>query len=136
MSGSDANPGGIEPSADSRAASRAREAIAKANKVWQNTTQAPGANLPDAAGPTHINITGGTWRIVPLLGQASVLQLDATSAQEGDQITVTRTDANAFTYTVNNNAGVALVVMPASKVNFAKFQFTGGDWVLKELGTQ
>lgn len=98
--------------------------------------QGKGADLTDAA--ATITISEGTWRVLPAatLGAARVLTLSNTGAYAGAQITVTRLDATANTYTVNNAAAAALVVMPASKVNFADFQHDGTAWFLKRLGTQ
>lgn len=90
-----------------------------------------------------INATGNIPRLgrftqykVTLLGGAIVLTAPLTGALIGDVILVTRTDANAHTATINNNAAAAQFVMPASKVNFAMIQFNGTDWEYMSGGTQ
>lgn len=99
---------------------------------------AKGTDLTDAA--ATIQIAAGNWRVLPAatLTTARVLTLGTTGAVAGDQITITRLDATANTYTIANGGGGGgnLVVMPVSKVNFALCQFDGTDWLLRQAGTQ
>lgn len=90
-----------------------------------------------------INATGNIPRIgrvtqykVTNIGANIVLTATLTGALVGDQIIVSRTDLNAFTVTINNNAAAAQFVMPVSKANFAVLQFTGSDWEYLMGGTQ
>ncbi len=46
---------------------------------------------------------------------------------------ITRLDATANTYSV---AGATTFVMPASKVNFCTFRYTGAAWQFVSGGTQ
>lgn len=98
---------------------------------------AAGANLTDTATQT-IQITGGTWRKLPTLGQGGTLTLGTVGAVAGDQIEITRTDTSAFTYAVVNGGTGAgtLLTFPASKIGSAKFQFDGTDWALRSVGYQ
>jgi hypothetical protein len=98
--------------------------------------QGKGADLTDAA--LTITLAQGTWRVLPAatLGAARILTLSNTGAYAGAQITITRLDATANTYTIEQSGGTDLVVLPASKVNFADFQHDGTDWFLKRVGTQ
>lgn len=98
--------------------------------------QGKGADLTDAA--ATITLAQGSWRVLPAatLGAARVLTLSNTGAYAGAQLTITRLDAAAHTYTIEQAGGTDLVVMPASKVNFADFQHDGTDWQLKRCGTQ
>lgn len=98
--------------------------------------EAAGAALTDA--DATIQRTAGAWRKLPAatLSAARILTLGNTGAKAGDKLTVTRLDATANAYTIKDNAAVTLVVMPASKVNFADFQHDGTNWFLKRLGTQ
>ncbi len=98
--------------------------------------QGKGADLTDAA--ATITLAQGTWRVLPAatLGAARILTLSNTGAYAGAQLTITRLDATANTYTIEQAGGTDLVVMPVSKVNFADFQHDGTDWQLKRCGTQ
>jgi len=105
-------------------------------QLLSNLNEAAGAALTDA--DATIQYTAGSWRKLPAstLGAARVLTLGNTGAFAGAQMTITRLDAAAFTYTIKDNAAATLVVLPASKVNFADFQHDGTNWFLKRVGTQ
>lgn len=105
-------------------------------QILSNLNEAAGAALTDA--DATIQYTAGSWRKLPAatLGAARILTLGNTGAFAGAQMTITRLDATANTYTIKDNAAATLVVMPASKVNFADFQHDGTNWFLKKLGTQ
>lgn len=107
-------------------------------QAQKNTYGFSGANLTDADATILVTASGGNWRILPAatLSAGRNLTLSVTGAQPGDQITVTRLDLTANTYTVKDGAGTTLLVMPASKANFGKFQFTGTAWKLRECGLQ
>ena len=94
-----------------------------------------GANLTDAA--VSIDVTQGRWRRLPAatLSMARILTLGTTGAQNGDEITITRDDVSANTYTIANGGGGGgnLLVMPASKQGFITAQFNGTDWIAKAV---
>jgi len=106
------------------------------NQFLDGLNGAAGANLTDA--DATIQITQGTWRKLPAatLSAGRNLTLGNTGAKAGDQITITRLDATAQTYTIKDNAAATLFVMPASKVNFVVCQHDGTNWFLKTGGTQ
>ncbi len=107
------------------------------DKIFFNGLHAAkGTNLTDTATQT-IDISGGTWRVLPTLSQGGTLTVDDANAVAGDQITITRRSAAAFTYAiVNGGAGAGtLLTMPASTPSFAKLQFDGTDWEVREMGS-
>ncbi len=106
-------------------------------KFLDGVHSAAGTNLTDTATQT-IQITAGTWRKLPTLGQGGTLTLGTTGAVAGDQIEITRSDTSAFTYAiVNGGAGAGtLYTMAVSKIGCAKFQFDGTNWALRSFGVQ
>lgn len=99
--------------------------------------EAAGADLTDA--DATIAVAAGYWRKMPAatLSANRAITLGTTGAAAGDQITITRLDATANTLAViNGGAGAGtLVTLPASKVAFARFQYDGTNWALREVGT-
>lgn len=95
---------------------------------------AAGTNLTDA--DETVAVADGLWRKLPTLTGNRSKTLDPTGAAAGDQLTVTRTSTAANTCAfVNGGPGAGtLLTMPASKVAFAKFQFDGTNWALREVG--
>lgn len=95
-----------------------------------------GANLADA--DATITKAQGSWRKLPAatLSANRAVTLGTTGANPGDQITVTRLDLTAFTLAfINGGAGAGtLYTMPVSKLGWAKFQFDGTNWALREFG--
>lgn len=98
---------------------------------------APGANLTDAN--VSILFSEGVLRRLPLatLTGNHTCTLGTTGAVKGDQITIVRDDVEAFTYTIIDGGGPGnLLVMPASKKGFAKCQFDGTNWFIRECSPQ
>lgn len=98
---------------------------------------AAGANIADADGT--IQLAEGAWRKIPTLtGNRSITLgvAGATPPVAGEQITITRLSTAANTAAIINGGGGAgtLYTFPASKNGFAKFQFDGTDWALREVG--
>jgi len=91
-----------------------------------------GANLTNA--DATIQVGGNYWRVLPAatLTANRQLTLGTTNAAAGDVITITRLDAEAFTYAVLNGGPAAgtLVTLPVSVKAFADFYFDGTDWLL------
>lgn len=90
-----------------------------------------GANLTDAN--AAITITGGAQYVLPAgtLTANRVLTLNVTGAPiTGEEIVVLRRDSGAFTYTINNDAATALIVLPASTRFAAYFRFDGTHFAL------
>jgi hypothetical protein len=102
--------------------------------VSSKTATPAGTDLTDTATQT-IQISGGSWRKLPLLGQGGALTLSAVGAAAGDQITITRSDTHAFTYDIINGGPGAgtLFTMPVSKAAFVDVQFDGTNWALKKF---
>lgn len=96
--------------------------------------EAAGTAIGDADG--NIAIAGGKWRVLATLSGNRSYTLQTTGAVAGDQITVTRTSTAANTAAfINGGPGAGtLLTMPNSKVAFAKFQFDGTNWALREVG--
>ncbi len=96
-----------------------------------------GAALTDAASTT-ITVGGEAWRTLPAatLTANRTLRLSPTNAQAGHQITVTRLDVEAYTYTIENTgpAGGTLITFPVSSRYWATFQFDGTNWNLRAAG--
>lgn len=141
MPQSDLSPGSTSPASDTRDASRIREAIAKANKVWNNQQQQPdspgGSTVPVAAAgaigdvaAATIQLSQGTWRTIPALSQAMALTVATTGAQNGDQIQISKTDVSQFAVTINGG----LVVLPAGVREDVVLQFDGAAWALRKEG--
>lgn len=99
---------------------------------------AAGAALADA--PATLTVAQGFWRVLPAatLSATRAYTLSVVGATIGMQITVTRLDATANTATFVNGGPAAgtILTMPVSKVNFARFQFDGTNWAVRETGTQ
>lgn len=91
-----------------------------------------GANLTDA--DVTIDPQGNYARqlVAGTLTVNRVATMGLTNAVEGDIITVTRLDVEAFTYTINNGGPAAgtLVVLPVSEKSFADLYFNGTNWIL------
>lgn len=110
------------------------------DKITSTSTQQDTAAAVALADSTEtITIAQGPWRVASAALTANRTKtLSPTGATAGDQITITRTEgAAAFTLAVVNGGPGAgtLFTMPASKVNYAKFQFDGANWALREMGT-
>src|SRR3990167_11043240 len=93
-----------------------------------------GANLTDASVSLAADADAPlTWRRLPAstLSGNRVLTLSTTGAQKGQQILLTRDDAEAFTYTIANGGvgGGNLLVMPVSKIGHIRSQFDGTNWL-------
>ncbi|MBU0572039.1 MAG: hypothetical protein KKC50_08375 [Candidatus Omnitrophica bacterium] len=95
-----------------------------------------GADLTDA--DATITISEGRWRVLPLatLTAARVLTIGDDYASEGDQMTITRLDMEAFTYQVDNGGGGGgtLVTFGAGARAFLDVEFDGTDWIVKQSG--
>lgn len=104
--------------------------------AWVPDDPGPGAPAVQAAladAPADIPRQGRyTVYRMPTLATSRVLTATLTGALIGDIIDVVRDDGgSAVTLTINNNAGVALAVMPASKKGTARIGYLGtGDWQL------
>jgi hypothetical protein len=103
-----------------------------------NDAGAAGAALTDA--DATITLAQGRWRVLPAavpLTVNRVITLSATGGVAGDQITVTRLGVGAFTLAfVNGGAGAGtLLTLPVGIIGFAKFQFDGTNWAVRETGT-
>lgn len=111
---------------------------AVASSIRTRDHETKGADLTDAS-PT-ITLAQGKWRVMPAatMSAGRTITLDPAGCVAGDQLEVTRLDASANTLAfINGGPGAGtLLTMPVSKVNFAKFQFDGTNWALKECGTQ
>ncbi len=107
------------------------------DKAFLDTTHAAaGTNLTDTSTQTML-VSAGYWRKLPTLGQGGTLSVSATGAVAGDQVTITRSDTSAFTYTIKDLASTTtLFVMPVSKIAWCKLQFDGTNWALREFGQQ
>lgn len=96
-----------------------------------------------AAGPalTDANqtllIDDGAWRTQPAgsLTANRVKTLSPTGATGGDQFTITRLDAGAFTLTIANGGpgGGNVAVLPVSKTGTVIAQFDGTNWVVRSV---
>ncbi len=131
---SDADPAAVAAAAAEGVgtdASRADHAHADPNRAAAGTT------LTDAASQT-IQSSEGFWRKIPTLGQGGSLTLGTVAAVAGDQICVTRSSTDAYAYAVvNGGVGVGtLYTFVAGQTGFAKFQFDGTNWALKEHGAK
>lgn len=109
-----------------------------ADKTFEDGLHAAkGADLTDAS-PT-ITLSQGTWRVLPAatLSTGRTVTLGTSGASAGDQITITRLDVTANTYAVVNGGGGAgtLVTFPVSKIGFARCQYDGTNWALREVGS-
>lgn len=95
---------------------------------------AAGTDLTDA--DQTIQASEGEWRQMPTVTAARNVTLGTTDAIAGDQITITRTSTSAFAVAVlNGGAGAGtLISLVASKASYAKFQFDGTNWELREFG--
>jgi hypothetical protein len=101
-----------------------------------------GAALTNA--DATIYVSGATWRTIPAgtltanhTGTLSPLNAVAGSAlPDGAEITITRYDASAFTYTLVNGGvgGGNVAVMPISARSFVKARLQGGAWVQHSSG--
>jgi hypothetical protein len=105
------------------------------DKAFLDTTHAAaGTTLTDTSTQSML-VSAGYWRKLPTLGQNGALSISATGAVAGDQVTITRTDTSAFTYTIKDLASTAtLITLPASKMGWAKLQFDGTNFALREFG--
>ncbi len=105
--------------------------------LLEEDRQAAGTTLTDTSTQT-IQVTEGSWRKLPVLGQGGTLTLGVTGAVAGDHITITRSSVSANTYAiVNGGTGAGtLYTMAVSKIGCATFQFDGTDWALKTFGVQ
>lgn len=103
--------------------------------AWQRVTASDrGDDLTNA--DTTIQIGGKPWRVLPAatLSTDRVLTLGTVNAQDGDTFDITRLDASAFLYTIANGGPGAgtLVTLPISARSFARFQFDGANWALRD----
>lgn len=99
---------------------------------------AAGTNLTDA--DATVAVGGGLWRklVAGTLTDNRTATLGTSGAAAGDQITITRTDVEAFTYAIVNGGGGGgtLLTLPASKLGWVKCQYDGTNWALREFGMQ
>ena len=95
-----------------------------------------GTDLAD--GNATITVAGKLERTLPAstLSGNSVLTLSVTGAVAGTPITITRLDAEAFTYAIANGGPLAdtLITFPTSTRYFADLRFNGDDWRLLRAG--
>lgn len=108
---------------------------AAAKKSLATRDHAPaGADLAD--GDATITVAQGEWRKMPTVTAARNITLSTSGAVAGDQITISRASTAAFAVAViNGGAGAGtLISLVASKASFAKFQFDGTNWALREFG--
>ena len=105
-------------------------AVADAESLGSEIPTA-GTNLTDAN--ASINIGGGAQCVLPAatLTTNRVLTLAVTgSPLTGEIMAVLRRDTTANTYTIQDDAGTTLFVMPASTKFAAYFRFSGTHFVL------
>lgn len=97
-------------------------------------TSRKGANLANAA--ATISVSEGDWRVLPAstLSANRVLTLQTADAVAGDTITVTRLDAEAYTYAIHDEAAGVITTLPASQRWFADLEFNGTNWLLRRAG--
>lgn len=115
-----------------------------ATAARHNHTHRVKQDTADVTSLTNGNVTvavaAGRWFKLPAstLSGAHSATLSVTGATAGDVIEITRLDATANAYTIiDGGPGTPnLVVMPASKVNYAKCAFDGTNWFLVGCGTQ
>lgn len=93
------------------------------------------ANLTDAA--QDLYVAHGRRYVVPLgtltVTRAKTLKDDGAAA--GDVIRITRTDVEAFTMTVVDEASTATIfTFPVSESWFADFRFNGTNWSPEAFG--
>lgn len=95
-----------------------------------------GADLANLASQS-IDVGGDFWRVMPTIGQTSTVTLATTNAERGDIITLTRTDASAFTLAIINGGPAAgtLVTFPVSLQGFGDFYFDGTNWLKMRAAT-
>ncbi len=114
--------------------------MSAADKLFEDRLHSAGNTTSLTDGDVSVAIGTATWFKLPAatLSANHTVTLATTGAIAGDQITITRLDATAHTYSViDGGSGTpTLFVMPNSKVNFAKCQFDGTNWFLKECGVQ
>jgi hypothetical protein len=126
-----ADPANVGAVADDGAAATA----SKSDHVHADPNRAAaGTNVADS--DNTIAVGAGLWRKMPTVTGNRSITLGTTGAAAGDQMTVTRTSTAANTVVfINGGSGAGtLYTMPASKVAFARFQFDGVDWSLRECG--
>jgi hypothetical protein len=91
-----------------------------------------------ATGDATIHVTGNFLRVLPVstLLANSTLTLGTTNAAEGDELTVTRADVEAFTYQIDNGGVGAgtLCTMPISTAYWADFYYDGTNWSMTRGG--
>jgi hypothetical protein len=101
-----------------------------------------GSDLTDA--DATIYISGKRYRYLPAstLGANHTLTISnltssgsTTYVSDGDELTITRLDAEAYTYDLVDAASVAsIITLPASEMWFADLRFEGANWVLARAG--
>lgn len=99
-------------------------------------TPVKGDNLTNADATIHVG--GGFWRVLPAstLSDNRVLTLGTTNAAEGDVVTVTRLDAEAYTYAIANGGGGGgtLTTFASATPSWADFYYDGTNWSLMRAG--
>lgn len=95
-----------------------------------------GSDLTDADATIHV--TGNFRRELPAstLTANRVLTLGTTNAVAGDELTIVRYDAGAYTYQIDNGGAGAgtLCTFPVSAAYWADFAFDGTNWAVKRGG--
>ena len=91
-----------------------------------------------ADGDATTNVGDGLWRVLPLstLTDNATLTLGTTNAAAGDVVTVTRLDAEAYTYAIANGGGGGgtLTTFASATPSWGDFYYDGTNWSLMRAG--
>jgi hypothetical protein len=94
-------------------------------------SEKPGTNLTND--DQTIQVTEGSWRIQETVLTANRIKtLGTTGAYQGDQITITRTESSAYSLNIiDGYTSTSLITIPASTKGWARSQFDGQKWILR-----